>query len=69
MLQLSENDYEIGNQISYINYGYNLDLDKSRDILLKSEKYISDLEKKLIQETKISSLKIKKITFLVILLK
>ena len=57
---LSENDYEIGNQISYINYGYNLDLDKSRDILLKSEKYISDLEKKLIQETKISSLKIKK---------
>ena len=57
---ISENDYEIGNQISYINYGYNLDLDKSRDILLKSEKYISDLEKKLIQETKISSLKIKK---------
>ena len=57
---LSENDYDIGNQISYINYGYNLDLDKSRDILLKSEKYISDLEKKLIQETKISSLKIKK---------
>ena len=66
---ISENDYEIGNQISYINYGYNLDLDKSRDILLKSEKYISDLEKKLIQETKISSLKKKKITFLVILLK
>ena len=31
---LSENDYEIGT-ISYINYGYNLDLDKSRDILLK----------------------------------
>ena len=57
---ISENDYEIGNQISYINYGYNLDLDKSRDILLKSEKYISDLEKKLIQETKITSLKIKK---------
>ncbi len=57
---LSENDYEIGNQISYINYGYNLDLDKSRDILLKSEKYIYNLEKKLIQETKISSLKIKK---------
>ena len=57
---LSENDYEIGNQISYINYGYNLDLDKSRDILLKSEKYIYDLEEKLIQETKISSLKIKK---------
>ena len=57
---LSENDYDIGNHISYINYGYNLDLDKSRDILLKSEKYISDLERKLIQETKISSLKIKK---------
>ena len=57
---LSENNYDIGNNLSYINYGYNLDLDKSRDILLKSEKYISDLEKKLIQETKISSLKIKK---------
>lgn len=57
---LSEINHEIGNNISYIKYGYNLDLDKSRDILLKSEKYISDLEKKLIQETKISSLKIKK---------
>ena len=57
---LSENNYDIGNHTSYINYGYNLDLDKSRDVLLKSEKYISDLEKKLIQDTKISSLKIKK---------
>ena len=57
---LVENNYDIGNNISYINYGYNLDLDKSRDILLTSEKYISDLEEKLIQETKISSLKIKK---------
>ena len=33
---LSENNYDIGNHTSYINYGYNLDLDKSRDVLLKS---------------------------------
>ena len=57
---LSDNSFEIGNQISYVNYGYNLDLDKSRDILSKSEKYISDLESRLIQETNITSLKIKK---------
>ncbi len=59
-IALYENGHEIGNQISYINYGYNLELDKLRDIVLKSEKYVSDLENHLIKKTKISSLKIKK---------
>ena len=57
---LSEKNYQIGDQLSQINYGYSAELDQLRDILLKSEKYISDLESSLIKETKISSLKIKK---------
>ena len=57
---LSEKSYQIGDQLSQINYGYSAELDQLRDILLKSEKYISDLESSLIKETKISSLKIKK---------
>ena len=56
---LSEKNYQIGDQLSQINYGYSAELDQLRDILLKSEKYISDLESSLIKETKISSLKIK----------
>ena len=57
---ISEKSYQIGDQLSQINYGYSAELDQLRDILLKSEKYISDLESSLIKETKISSLKIKK---------
>ena len=57
---LSENCCEISDHVSYINYGYNLELDKFRDIVIKSEKYVSYLESRLIKETKISSLKIKK---------
>mgnify|MGYP003317202577 CR=1 FL=1 len=57
---LSEKSHQIGDQLSLINYGYSVELDQLRDIYLKSEKYISDLECRLINETKISSLKIKK---------
>ena len=66
---LSEKSYQIGDQLSQINYGYSAELDQLRDILLKSENHISDLESSLIKETKISSLKIKKNNVLGYLLK
>ena len=56
---LTDNYYEIGDLKSYINYGYNHELDKLRNILSESKNYISELENRLVKETKVSSLKIK----------
>ena len=57
---LSEEPLKIVNKVSYINKGYNLEVDDLRSLLNQSENFVRELESQLILKTKISSLKIKK---------
>ena len=56
---LSDKPIEIVSKISYINDGYDSDLDSLRNLLNQSENILGKLEEDLISATNISSLKIK----------